>query len=159
MIGLNPDVVIRHLDASPVTKLQHHIRVAPLIQRQIGKPQAEALGKAGVLLQGLPGVDVIPLPVGEAFPDHVPAVGGGINDHVVRHLLQAALQGGLQGGEALVLLIEGQVVDVEDKLLGVIPYQTGQSRQLVQRVFGDLNEPEVEELRDMDQGLDGMTGG
>ena len=115
--GLGVEGVPVHGDARLGGQVVHQGQVARLVHGQVGDAQAEALGQGGFFRDGLKGVHLLPRPVGEGLAHQVPAVGGGVDGHVGGPLFQGALQDGLQGGIGLVVLVEGQVVDEQDKLL------------------------------------------
>lgn len=68
--------------------------------------------------------------------------------------LQSSLQRRFQRREALVLCLEGQVVDINNELLGVVGNRPDQLGELVQGVLCNLDQAEVVELGDVHQALD-----
>jgi hypothetical protein len=88
------------------------------------EPEAEAVGQGHLLLHGLARVDGGRALVVHHVPgQEVAAVGGGVEDHVVRAALDAALQHRLQGLVGGVVRIEGQVVAEDDEAVRVGPQQ------------------------------------
>ena len=115
--------------------------------------QAEALGQGGLFGDGLGGVHLVIAPVAEVLPDQVAAVGGGIDDHVGRPLLQTALQNGLHGGIGLVVLVKGQIVDEQDKFLTLVPQGAHQLGQAGEILLLDLDEAQVLHAGEIEHGF------
>lgn len=86
-------------------------------------------------------VHLIPGPVAEGLPHQQAAIGGSINGHIVRPLFQPALQNGFYHRIGAVILVEGQVVDEENKPLLPSRQTADQPRHIPQSILLDLNEP------------------
>ena len=165
MAGLPTDgglfqVIRVHGDALTDGHFHGHVDKLGLCELGVEDAQAEPVCQGGLVLDGLAGVDFVAVPVGEVLAYQVPTVGGTVHRYIDGAGLQAALQDGFEGGEGPVLLVKGQVVDENNKLLGPVGQVPHQLRDVTQLLFWNLNKPQVLKTRNPQQSLDcgGLAG-
>src|SRR5215210_9348560 len=95
--GALPQMPFRRLQAALAGETLHYLQVASLVGGGEGQAQAEAGGEGELLAHGVVGVYVVVgsaalVSVGEAFPDQVPAVGGGVDPDVLGRLFYRTFQ-------------------------------------------------------------------
>ena len=83
------------------------------------------------------------------------AIGGGVDRHIDRPLLQTALQDSLHRGVGLVILVKGQVVDEQNELLPPGGQRADQAGKAGEVLLLNLNEPQVLHAGQVEHGLDG----
>src|SRR4028119_1551649 len=141
--GLFAQALLGRFEAPLPREALDYAEVEFLVGGREGDAQAEAGREGLLLLHGVPGVDVVAvLPVGEALPDQVPAVGGRVDAHVFGRLLDAPLQERLERLVLDLVLLEGEVVHEEDKARSASPQGPEHPRQGAEVLLGDLDEPE-----------------
>src|SRR5215210_595747 len=124
-----------------------YLQVPLLIWGGEGHPQPETSCQRELLLHGVAGVHVIVgftfFAVGEALPDQIPAVGGGVEPDVLGRLLDGAFEECLQRLVLDLVLLEGEIVDEEYEARAAPAQGFEQTRQLPQVFLGELDEAQA----------------
>ena len=117
LVRLRKQLLLRQADAGPRGKRLYDLPELRLVRRAEIDRNAEAVNQGKLLLHRIVGVKlVVPLLfVAEFFPDQVPSVGGGVDQHVVRLLLQSALDDRLQILVFRLKILKAQIVHVNDE--------------------------------------------
>ena len=105
--------------------------IALLVRLAKINPEAEALGKGGLLLDGFVPVDIAALTVGKPLVDDMPPVAGGIDGNVFRARRRGALEYGFEHAAFLVAFRKGKVVQIQHKAQRVVSklFEYGRDQQ------------------------------
>uniref|UniRef100_A0A1I8ALD0 Secreted protein n=1 Tax=Steinernema glaseri TaxID=37863 RepID=A0A1I8ALD0_9BILA len=122
-----------------------HIKEVLLGERVERQPQTEAVRQGNLVLDGLAGVqlavDHLPvLVVALLFRHQVPTVGGGIQQNVVRRLLEGAVQHALEHAVVALPSLERQVIAEQHETLWQFVQLFHHPRQVRQVVTLDLDQ-------------------
>ena len=120
-------------------------------------PHPEPGGEGELLLQGIGVVDVVLVlhvrPVLPGLPDEVAAVGGGVEEDVVRLGLHAPLDDRLEELVLHLVLLEGEVVDEDDEPVVPVLHQGDDGGQVLELMLVDLDHPQALVVVLVDEGL------
>ena len=126
--------------------------------------QSEAVHQGQLLLHGIGVVHVLGmlhvLPVGEILLDQVPAVGGGVDQDVVRLGLEAALDHSLQVLVFDLKLLKGEIIHINDELVVPVLHLRDDIGKILELVLVDLNESQSLGIELVESGLHcgGLSG-
>lgn len=84
----------------------------------------------------------------------VATVGGGIDEHVVRHGRHRAIEHALQGLVGILALLEGQIIAKQDEVLGPRSDQVDDLGQVDEITLVDLDDAQALVGKFVEQGLD-----
>ncbi|MNN15065.1 hypothetical protein D3C81_1281610 [compost metagenome] len=135
-------------------------QVLILLGRVEGQPQPEALGQRDLLFDHFAGMDlaVVGVAVGlvvlHVLRQQVPAVGRGVDQHVVRLRRDRAVERRLQRLVARLAFLERQVVAEDDEALGALRDQLDDIAEVAQVILVDLHQPQPVLDEGIQAGLD-----
>ncbi len=133
----------------------HHGEVVVLRAGMKAQPQAEAVGQGDLLLDRLAGIDRgRALVVDHVARHQMAAVGGGVEQDIVRPALEPALQHGLERLVAGVAGIEAEVVAEQEAAARLPGQQLEQEGQAVDVLAVDLDQGEAAGRGQVDPALD-----
>src|SRR5690606_15485441 len=92
--------------------------------------------------------------IAEVFSDQVAAVGGGIDQHVIRPAFQASFQDSFQCSIVFGAVFKGEVIHKDDEFLGASAQYTDNLRKIAQMCLWNLHNTQSDIMVLIDQGLD-----
>src|ERR1700692_3079023 len=129
------------LDAEMAAITLHHREILILAAAVKAEPQSEAVRERDLLLDRLAGIDRgRTLVFHHVARQQMPAVGGGVQDHIVGPALDAAFQHRLQRLVGGVVAVERQVVAEHDEMKARAAQPRHQQRQALDILAMDLDQ-------------------